>query len=185
MNIQGWSPLRLTSLISLLSKGLQESSPAPQFESINSLAFCLLYGQLSQLCVTTGKTIALTIWTFVSRVMFLLFHRLSRLVIAFLPRSNCLLISWLQSLSAVILEPKKEIFTTSPFPHSICHGEGNGNPLQCSCLENPRDGGAWWAAIYGVAQSRIQLKRLSSSSPSINGAGCYDLSGFFFFLVLS
>ena len=43
-------------------------------------------------------------------------------------------------------------------------GEGNGNPLQCSCLENPRDGGAWWAAIYGVTQSRTQLKRLSSSS---------------------
>ena len=45
-----------------------------------------------------------------------------------------------------------------------CIAEGNGNPLQCSCLENPRDGGAWWAAIYGVAQSRTQLKRLSSSS---------------------
>ena len=45
-----------------------------------------------------------------------------------------------------------------------CIGEGNGNPLQCSCLENPRDGGAWWAAIYGVPQSRTQLKRLSSSS---------------------
>ena len=44
-------------------------------------------------------------------------------------------------------------------------GEGNGNPLQYSCLENPRDGGAWWAAIYGVAQSRTQLKRLSSSMP--------------------
>ena len=45
-------------------------------------------------------------------------------------------------------------------------GEGNGNPLQCSCLENPRDGGAWWAAVYGVAQSRTRLKRLSSSSTS-------------------
>ena len=45
-------------------------------------------------------------------------------------------------------------------------GEGNGNPLQCSCLENPRDGGAWWAAVYGVAQSRTRLKRLSSSSKS-------------------
>ena len=45
-----------------------------------------------------------------------------------------------------------------------CIGEGNGNPLQCSCLENSRDGGAWWAAIYGVAQSRTRLKRLSSSS---------------------
>ena len=45
-----------------------------------------------------------------------------------------------------------------------CIGEGNGNPLQCSCLENPRDGGAWWAAIYGVTLSRTRLKRLSSSS---------------------
>ena len=45
-----------------------------------------------------------------------------------------------------------------------CIGEGNGNPLQCSCLENPRDGGAWWAAVYGVTQSRTWLKRLSSSS---------------------
>src|SRR5574341_101617 len=48
-----------------------------------------------------------------------------------------------------------------------CTGEGNGNPLQSSCLENPRDGGAWWAAVYGVAQSQIRLKRLSSSSRDI------------------
>ena len=45
-----------------------------------------------------------------------------------------------------------------------CTGEGNGNPLQCSCLENPRDGGAWWAAVYGVTQTWTRLKRLSSSS---------------------
>ena len=45
-----------------------------------------------------------------------------------------------------------------------CIGERNGNPLQCSCLENPRDRGAWWAAIYGVAQSQTRLKQLSSSS---------------------
>ena len=45
-----------------------------------------------------------------------------------------------------------------------CIGEGNGNPLQSSCLENPRDGGAWWAAVYGVAQSQTRLKLLSSSS---------------------
>ena len=51
-----------------------------------------------------------------------------------------------------------------------CIGEGNGNPLQCSCLENPRDGRAWWAAISGVAQSRIRLKRLSSSSSNISYA---------------
>ena len=47
-----------------------------------------------------------------------------------------------------------------------CTGEGNGNPLQCSCLENPRDGGVWWATIYGVAQGWTQQKRLSSSSSS-------------------
>ena len=54
-----------------------------------------------------------------------------------------------------------------------CIGEGHGNPLQCSCLENPRDWGAWWAAIYGVAQSRTRLKRLSSrsSSPRMAGSG--------------
>ena len=53
------------------------------------------------------------------------------------------------------------------FPFSLsCIGEGNGNPLQCSCLENPRDRGAWWAAVYGVAQNRIRLKWLSSSSSS-------------------
>ena len=63
--------------------------------------------QLSHLYMTTAKIIALTIWTFVGKVMFLLSNMLSRLVIAFLPRSKCLLISWLQSQSAVILEPKK------------------------------------------------------------------------------
>ena len=47
-----------------------------------------------------------------------------------------------------------------------CIGEGHGNPLQCSCLENPWDGGTWWAAVYGVAQSQTRLKRLSSSSSS-------------------
>ena len=74
--------------------------------------------------------------------MSLLFNILFRLVINFLPRSRCLLISWLQSPS----------------------GEGNGTPLQYSCLENPMDGGAWWAAVHGVAKSRTQLKRFSSSS---------------------
>ena len=50
-----------------------------------------------------------------------------------------------------------------------CTGEGNGNPLQCSCLENPRDGGTWWEAIYGVTQSWTRLKRLSSSSSKSTG----------------
>ena len=57
-----------------------------------------------------------------------------------------------------------------------CIGEGNGNPLQCSCLENPRDGGAWWAAVYGVAQSWTRLKRLSSSSSAKLTAGAEMLS---------
>ena len=62
---------------------------------------------------------------------------------------------------------REELDTTErlPFRFSFsCTGEGNGNPLQCSCLQNPRDGGAWWAAVYGVAQSRTRLKQLSSSS---------------------
>ena len=68
--------------------------------------------QLSHLYMTTGKTIVLTRWTFVGKVMSLLFNMLSRLVIAFLPRSKCLLISWLQSPSAMILKPKKTKFLT-------------------------------------------------------------------------
>ena len=61
----------------------------------------------------------------------------------------------------------EELDTTERFHFHFslsCIGEGNGNPLQCSCLENPRDGRAWWAAVYGIAQSQIQLKWLSSSS---------------------
>ena len=53
-----------------------------------------------------------------------------------------------------------------------CIGEGNGNPLQCSCLENPRDGGAWWAAVYGVSHSGTRLKRLSSSSGKESACQC-------------
>ena len=75
--------------------------------------------QLSHLYMTTGKTIALTIWTFVGKVRSLL-NLLSRFVIAFLPRSKHLLISWLQSLSAVILEPKEKICHCSHFSPSIC-----------------------------------------------------------------
>ena len=78
--------------------------------------------QLSHPYMTTGKIVALTRWTFVGKVMSLLFNMLSRLVIAFLPRSKCLLISWLQSPSAVILEPRKiKSFTVSIVYPSICH----------------------------------------------------------------
>ena len=78
--------------------------------------------QLSHPYMTTGKTITLTRWTFVGKVMSLLFSLLSRLVITFLPRSKCLLISWLQSPSAVILEPPKiKSDTVSTVSPSICH----------------------------------------------------------------
>ena len=66
---------------------------------------------------------------------------------------------------------RKELDMTERFHFHFslsCIGEGNGIPLQCSCLENPRDGGAWWAAVYGVAQSQTWLKQLSSSSSSSN-----------------
>ena len=74
---------------------------------------------------------------------------------------------------------RKESDTTEQlhFDFSLSRiGEGTGNPLQCSCLENPRDGGAWWAAVYGVAQSRTRLKRLSSSSSTeLNKSAEYNV----------
>ena len=63
-----------------------------------------------------------------------------------------------------------------------CIREGNGNPLQCSCLENPRDGGAWWAAVYGVAQSWTCLKRLSSSSSSMSHQKYFPILFYHLFL---
>ena len=78
--------------------------------------------QLSYPYMTTGKTIDLTRWTFVGKLMSLLFNMLSRLAITFLPRSKCLLILWLQSPSAVILEPPKiKSVTVSTVSPSICH----------------------------------------------------------------
>ena len=85
----------------------QESSPTPQFRSINLQCSAFFIVQLSHPYMTTGKTIALTRWTFVGKVTSLLLNMLSRLVITFFPRSKYLLISWLQSPSAVILEPRK------------------------------------------------------------------------------
>ena len=107
MNIQDWFPLGWTGWISLQSKGLL--SLLQHHSSKASILRCSAFFivQLSQPYMTTGKTIALTRWTFVGKVMSLLFNMMSRLVIAFHPRSKCLLISWLQSPSAVILEPKK------------------------------------------------------------------------------
>ena len=92
---------------------------SPKASILLCLAFFIV--QLSHPYMNTGKTIALTRWTFVDKVMSLLFNMLSRLVITLLPRSKCLLISWLQSPSAVILEPKNiksaTVFTVSPSVH--------------------------------------------------------------------
>ena len=101
----------------LAVQGTLKSPLQHQFKSINSLVLSPLYG-LSHPYMPTGKTIALTIWTFVSKVISLLFNMLSRFIVAFLPRSKCLLFWWLQSPSAVILEPKKiKSVTVSSFPH--------------------------------------------------------------------
>ena len=86
--------------------------------------------QLSHPYMTNGKTIALTRWTFADKVMSLLLNMLSRLVIAFLPRSNSLLILWLQSPSSVILEPNKiKSFTVSIVSRSICHEVMGPDPM--------------------------------------------------------
>ena len=106
MNSQDWFPLEWTGWI-LQSKGLWRifSSTSSKASMLQCSAFFIV--QLSHPYMTTGKTIALTRLTFVGKVMSLLFNMLSRLVTAFLPRSERLLISWLQSPSPVILEPKK------------------------------------------------------------------------------
>ena len=122
MNIQGWFPLGLTGLIFFLSKGLLRifSNTTAWKHLLQCSAFFTV--QLSHLYTITGKTTALTIWTFISKVMSLPFNTLFRFFIAFLPRSKCFLISWLQSPSAVILEPKKiKSVTVSTFSPSICH----------------------------------------------------------------
>ena len=123
MNVHFWFPLRLTSLISLLFKGLSRvfsSTTIWKHQFFGGSTFFMV--QLSHLYITTGKTIALTILTFVGKVMSLLCKMLSRFVIAFLAKNKCLLISWLQSPSAVILEPKKiKSFTVCIVSPSVCY----------------------------------------------------------------
>ena len=127
VNTQDWFPLGWTGWISLQSKGLSRVFSTPQFKRINSSMLSFLYSPtLTSIHdywknhSLDGKTIALTRWTFVGKVVSLLLNMLSRLVITFLPRSKRLLISWLQSPSAVILEPPKiksaTVSTVSLFP---------------------------------------------------------------------
>ena len=112
VNIQDQFPLGLTSLISLLSKGLSRvffSTTVGKHQFFGSQP-CLQPNSHTD----TGKTIVLTVWTFIGKVVSLIFNMLSRFVI----------------------------------------GEGNGTPHQYSCLENPMDGAAWWAAVHGIAEGR-------------------------------
>ena len=129
MNTQDWSPLGWSFRMDLLDLLAVQGTLKSFLQHHSSKASILQRSafftvQLSHPYMTTGKTIVLTKQTFVGKVMSLLFNMLgwSRLVITFLPRSNCLLVSWLQSLSTVILEPKKmksdTVFTDSP---SISH----------------------------------------------------------------
>ena len=122
MNIQGWFPLGLTALISWGIRDSQESSPASQFKStiLQHSAFFIV--QLSHQYMTTENIIPLTVWTFVSKGASLLFNKLSRFAITLLSRSKHLLISWMQSSSVVILDPKKrKSVTVSTFSPAICH----------------------------------------------------------------
>ena len=123
MNTQGWSPLGWTRLDLLAVQGTLKSLLQHHSSKV-SILWCSAFfiAQVSHPSMTTRKTIALTRWTFVDKVMSLFFNMLSRLVITFLPRSKRLLISWLQSPSAVILEPRKiESATVSSVSPSICH----------------------------------------------------------------
>ena len=122
MNIQGWFPLCLTGFIYLQSKGFSRVISNTTIWKHQFFGTQPSLWSNDHMYMTTGKTIALTIWTFVSKAMSLPFNMLSRFVITFLPMSKCLLISWLQSPCAMILEPRKiKSVTTSPFSPSICH----------------------------------------------------------------
>ena len=119
VNIPGWFPLGLTGLI-LQSKGLSRvfsNTPAWKHQFFGAQSSLWSYPYM-----TTGKTIAFTIWNFLGKVMSLLLNMLSRFVITFLPKCKHLLIPWLQSPSTVILEPKKiKSVTVSTVSPSICH----------------------------------------------------------------
>ena len=127
MNMQDWFPLRLTSWIFLQSKGLSRVFSNTIVQKHQFFSAQLLTVQISHPYMTTGKTIALTRLTFVGKLMSLLFNMLSRFVTVFLSRSKHLLISWLQSPSAVILEPKKiKSLTVSLVSPSMPWSDGAG-----------------------------------------------------------
>ena len=160
MNTQDWSSrmdwLDLLAVQETLKSLLQYHSSKASI--LWHSAFLIV--QLSHPKMTTGKTIALTRWTFVSKVMSLLFNMLPRLVITFLPRSKCLLISWLQSPSAVILEPPKiKSATVSTVSPSVCHEVMGPDAMSL----------AFWMLSFKLTFSLSSftfIKRLFSSSLS-------------------
>ena len=154
IHIQGWFPLGLTGLISLQSQRLSIVFFNTTFWKHQFFSFQPSLWSDSHMCMTTGKTIALTRLTFVSKVITLFFNMLSRVVIDFLPRKH-LLISWLQSLSAVILVPKKiKSFTVLLFPHLFAMTFWDGMP---------------WSSFFECWVLRKQLFH-SFLSPSSRGS---------------
>ena len=125
--------------------------------------------QLSHLYMAAGKTIALTAWTYMAKLCLCFLIRCLALplekAVATHSRTLAWKIPWKEEPGR--LQSMGSLRVRYDWASSLSRiGEGNGNPLQRSCLENPRDGGAWGAAVYGVTQSRTRLKRLSSSSSS-------------------
>ena len=127
MNILGWFPLGWLVWSPCNPRDSQESSPGPQLESISSSALGLHYGPTLTSIHDYWENHSFDIWTFVSQAMSLLFNTLSGFVIAFLPRGKCLLISWVQSLSTVILEPRKICHSFHFFPIYLPWSDGTGS----------------------------------------------------------
>ena len=159
MSIQCWFPLVLTDLFSLLSKGVSRvfSTHHILIEFIIQCSAFIMV-QISHSYMTTGKTIGLTIWTFFDKVTSMLLNILTRFVIAFLPRSKCLLISWLQSPSTVIFWAEEyKICHCSNFSPSICHKVMGLDAMIFIC----------WMLSFRLAfllSSFTLIKRLFSSS---------------------
>ena len=179
MNTQGWFPLDWL-VWSPLSKGISRAFSSTTVKKHQFFCAQSSLWSNSHICfMTTGKTTALTIWTFVGKVMSLLFKMLSRFVIAFLPRSKHLLISWLKSPSTVILEPKKiKSVTASTFPPSICH-EMMGldamiliflmlsfKPTFSTPLFHPHQKALFSSSLYAIEWYQICISEVVDISPS-------------------
>ena len=151
VNLQDWFPLGLTGWLSLQSKGLSRVFSRTTVQKHQFFDTQPSLWSTSHICNDYWKSIALTILTFVGKVMSLLFNMLSRFVIAFLPRSKRLLISRLQSASAVIFEPKKiKSVTVSIVSPSICQYGKDEVAQSCPTLCDPMDCSPPDSSIHGI-----------------------------------